>query len=238
MLICCCLQQHFSEEEGTIVNNEGRAQRYYRVIPETGHVKPAWQWFDELMKIKNQEKQAEWNHIDDVISSLAKEYPLFADLQNYIVAADYRMLNAKMPRQTIRYSGRTAMHANVEVSEAKLPQDNDSPLAYSMEGQPENPPSSFVPFYWTPGWNSVQAMYSYLDEPNGSLKGGDPGIMLLKPLPGKSKAFFPATQSSVKPGKGEFVIIPVYNIFGSEELSSEAKALSQRIHCTCSESQR
>jgi NADH-quinone oxidoreductase subunit G len=49
-----------------------------------------------------------------------------------------------------------------------------------MEGQPDNPPSSLVPFYWTPGWNSVQALNNYLDEPNGSMKGGDPGIRLIE----------------------------------------------------------
>ncbi len=48
-----------------------------------------------------------------------------------------------------------------------------------MEGADENPPSSLVPFYWVPGWNSYQAMNFYLDEPNGSMKGGDPGIRLI-----------------------------------------------------------
>ena len=69
----------------------------------------------------------------------------------------------------------------VTVSEPKLPEDHDSPLSFSMEGQQEDPPSSLVPFYWTPGWNSVQAMYDYLDEPDASLKGGDPGIRLIEP---------------------------------------------------------
>ena len=95
--------------------------------------------------------------------------------------ADFRMFNTKIPRQTIRYSGRTAMNSNVAVSEAGISQDPESPLAFSMEGQPERPPSSLVPFYWTPGWNSVQAMYTYLDEPNGSIKGGDPGVRLIEP---------------------------------------------------------
>ena len=109
------------------------------------------------------------------------ELPVFSKLKKYMPDADFRMLNAKIPRQTMRYSGRTAMNANIAVSEPKLSQDTDSPLAFSMEGQQENPPSSLVPFYWTPGWNSVQAMYNYLDEPNGSMKGGDPGIRLIEP---------------------------------------------------------
>ena len=92
-----------------------------------------------------------WNCLDDIVESLANELPVFSKLKKYMPDADFRMLNAKIPRQTIRYSGRTAMNANVAVSEPKLSQDHDSPLAFSMEGQQEYPPSSLVPFYWTPG---------------------------------------------------------------------------------------
>jgi len=57
------------------------------------------------------------------------------------------------------------MNAKIDVSEPKPPQDPDSPLTFSMEGSDERPPSSLVPYYWTPGWNSVQSMNFYLDEP-------------------------------------------------------------------------
>ena len=82
------------------------------------------------------------------------------------------------------------MNANITVSEPKPLQDLDSPLAFSMEGRQENPPSSLVPFYWTPGWNSVQAMYNYLDEPGASMKGGDPGIRLIEPVEGIKNIYF------------------------------------------------
>jgi len=68
----------------------------------------------------------------------------------------------------------------VNVSEQAPPRDDDSPLAFTMEGRNGTPPSSLVPFYWSPGWNSVQALYKYTEEPNGSLKGGDPGICLIE----------------------------------------------------------
>ncbi len=111
---------------------------------------------------------------------MANELPVFSKLTKYIPDADFRMLNTKIPRQTMRFSGRTAMNANITVSEPALPKDPDSPLKFSMEGQQEDPPSSLVPFYWIPGWNSVQAMYGYVDEPDGSMKGGDPGIRLFE----------------------------------------------------------
>jgi NADH-quinone oxidoreductase subunit G len=97
----------------------------------------------------------------------------------------------------MRYSGRTAMNAHLAVSETGVSKDPDSPLAFSMEGIQESPPSSLVPFYWTPGWNSVQALYNYLDETNGSMKGGNPGIRLIEPAESHNDSYF-----RINPGPG------------------------------------
>jgi len=122
------------------------------------------------------------------------------------------------------------MNANIAVSETKLSQDNDSPLAFSMEGQPENPPSSLVPFYWVPGWNSVQAMYNYLDEPGGSMKGGDPGVRLFESAEEGNHIYFKHKAQITVVQKDEWLIVPVYQIFGSDELSSASTSILQRIH--------
>ncbi len=140
------------------------------------------------------------------------------------------MINSKIPRQTIRYSGRTAMNAHIAVSETKVLQDPDSPLAFSMEGQQEKPPSSLVPFYWTPGWNSVQAMYKYLDEPDGSMKGGDPGVRLIESAEGSKNIYFSYKELVPERQKDEWLIVPVYQIFGSEELSSVSPSILQKTH--------
>ena len=121
------------------------------------------------------------------------------------------------------------MNAHIAVSESRVTQDPDSPLAFSMEGQQEYPPSSLVPFYWTPGWNSVQAMYNYLDEPNGSMKGGDPGIRMIEPALEQNSSFFKIDSKTFEYQKDEWLIIPVYQVFGSEELSSLGSAIIQRI---------
>ena len=34
----------FAESTGTIVSNEGRAQRYYRVLPEEGMIRENWKY--------------------------------------------------------------------------------------------------------------------------------------------------------------------------------------------------
>ncbi|MEJ7679737.1 MAG: hypothetical protein WKG06_18150 [Segetibacter sp.] len=56
-------------------------------------------------------------------------------------------------------------------------QDDDSPLSYTMEGYKGMPPSSAIPFYWAPGWNSVQSVAKCRDEPGGALKGRRPGVL-------------------------------------------------------------
>jgi NADH-quinone oxidoreductase subunit G len=217
----------FAESEGTLVNNEGRAQRYYKAIAPEAQVRESWRWITEFIKIRNGNPLS-WNCLDDIVGSLANELPVFSGLKNYIRGADFRMLNAKIPRQAIRYSGRTAMNADIAVSEPKLSQDKDSPLAFSMEGQQEYPPSSLVPFYWTPGWNSVQAMYNYLDI-DGSLKGGNPGIRLIEPSGVGKNVYFGQVTQDRKINKDEWMIVPVYRIFGSDELSSDSPSIAQKI---------
>jgi NADH-quinone oxidoreductase subunit G len=98
-----------------------------------------------------------------------------------------------------------------------------------MEGSQTVPRSSLVPFYWSPGWNSVQAINKYLDEPNGKMKGGDSGIKLIKQTGSLAVSYFkPEKQSNVLQ-KGEWLIVPAFQIFGSEELSSSATTLAKRI---------
>ena len=219
----------FAESEGTLVNNEGRAQRFYKAIDTKNEPKESWRWISEFISIRNGTQEVSWKRLDDIVESMANELPVFSKLKNYKPDADFRMLNAKIPRQTIRFSGRTAMNANITVSEPKPLQDLDSPLAFSMEGRQENPPSSLVPFYWTPGWNSVQAMYNYLDEPGASMKGGDPGIRLIEPVEGIKNIYFKKGSHIPVAEKGELQMIPVYQIFGSDELSSVSPSVLQRI---------
>jgi NADH-quinone oxidoreductase subunit G len=220
----------FAESEGTFVNNEGRAQRFYKAIDSKNQLKESWRWIGDFIKIRFGNKEVLWNRLDDIVESMANELPVFSKLKKYKPDADFRMLNTKIPRQTMRFSGRTAMNANIEVSEPKLSQDPDSPLAFSMEGQQEMPPSSLVPFYWMPGWNSVQAMYNYVDEPGGSMKGGDPGIRLFESVKGILSNYFGHESQNKAAEKDEWHIIPVYQIFGGEELSSVSSSVLQKTH--------
>jgi NADH-quinone oxidoreductase subunit G len=219
----------FSESEGTLVNHEGRAQRYYRVLPPDQSVKESWRQLSELVSLSCDGRAAAWDTFDQVVRAMTDAHPVFTGIRTYMPDADFRMMNARIKRQTLRFSGRTAMNANVSVIEPRPPQDPDSPLAFSMEGAEQQPPSSLVPFYWIPGWNSGQAVNFYLDAPNGSLKGGDPGVRLINSGGGKEVTYFTLSPQETKQGQGDWLLVPVHAIFGSEELSSRSPAIAERI---------
>lgn len=207
----------FAESEGTLVNNEGRAQRFYKAIPPDNSPPESWRLLSDLTTF------------DEVVAEMTNEISAFRKIKEYLPEADFRVYNEKISRQTKRYSGRTAMKANVNVHEQKPPQDPDSPLSFTMEGAEDPNPSALVPYYWRPGWNSYQAMNYYLDKPDGSMKGGDPGIRLIEPNTQSEPAYFEPQKGKNTIAEDEWLVVPVHQIFGSEELSSMSEAVAERI---------
>ena len=51
-----------------------------------------------------------------------------------------------------------------------------------MEGTPGQPPGALQPFFWSPGWNSIQAVNKFQSEIGDAIRGGDPGVRLFEPL--------------------------------------------------------
>ena len=49
----------FAEEDGTLVNNEGRAQRYFQVFPAGGQVRPSWRWLRDVMASQGRPRSAD-----------------------------------------------------------------------------------------------------------------------------------------------------------------------------------
>ncbi len=219
----------FAESTGTIVSNEGRAQRYYRVLPVDGHYRDSWRTIAEMIRISGDSAGSGWKRFDDITASLADLYPEFALINDIIPDSEFRIFGEKIARQTLRFSGRTAMTANIDVHEPKPPDDEDSPLAYSME--PFNGPGSpyLNPYYWSPGWNSVQATVKYIEEPDGSVRGGNPGVLLLRNKKDIRAEYYKDIAASAKPEAGKLYFVRIDLIFGSEELSSAGEAISGMI---------
>jgi NADH-quinone oxidoreductase subunit G len=125
------------------------------------------------------------------------------------------------------------MTAHRTVHEPRPPTDLDTPLAFSMEGYERQPPPPLIPFFWAPGWNSPQAINKFQSEIGGSLRGGDPGIRLFEPVADGSVAFSQHSPEAFRARDGAWLLVPLYHIFGTEELSALAPAVAERMPAPC-----
>ena len=215
----------FAESDGTFVSSEGRVQRFFQVFVPRNDVSASWRWL----------KPDRWHDLDDVLAAMSRELPALAAVCDAAPSAAFRIAGAKIPRSPHRESGRTSMLVNIDVSEPKPPQDPDSPLSFSMEGTPDQPPAALIPFFWSPGWNSIQATNTYQKEIGGPLRGGDSGVRILEPAPPNGQSYFSDIPAPFELRTGECLLVPMHHIFGSDELSLSAPgiaALASKPHVT------
>jgi len=217
----------FPEGDGTLVNNEGRAQRFIQTYVPQGDIRESWRWLGEIRAVATSEPA--WKNLDEILSALAAALPHFKKALEIAPRADARFVGQRLPRQPHRFSGRTAMNAHIKVSEPKLPDDPDSPFTFSMEGYRGPAPASVIPSFWTPGWNSVQSLNKFQEEIAGPLRGGDPGVRLIEMGEPASGMQISEVPSAFTPRLPEVLLVPLYHIFGSEELSSLSPSIGERI---------
>ena len=225
----------FAEADGTCINNEGRAQRYYRAMDPKGDVRAAWRWLGEIGRAAGRDASQPWRSTTDVIAAIADEMPDLAAMKDLCGREDARLPGQLIPRQTHRYSGRTSMHAREDIHERKPAPDIDSPLAFSMEGY-RGAGAVLVPFYWRPGWNSVQSLNRTPSWTSGR-GGADTGVRVVASSgkPSQGTAFVDGGEDA---HAGEWLIVPRYHIFGSEEMSALAAAvagMAPRAHLVLNE---
>jgi len=206
----------FAESDGTYVSSEGRAQRFFQVFVPQNDVAAGWRWL----------KPDGWHDLDDVLVAMSRELPCLAPAYHAAPTSAFRIAGARVPRSPHRESGRTAMLVNIDISEPKPPEDPDSPLSFSMEGAPVKPPSALIPFFWSPGWNSIQSTNTYQREVGGPLQGGDPGVSVIEPPQAGALHYFNAIPPAFEPREGQWLLIPMFHIFGSEELSLQAPGIA------------
>lgn len=216
----------FGESSGTLVSNEGRAQRFFQVFVPGGQEKESWRWVRDIMEAAWRPEAHRWRRLDDLIEAVAAENPALGKIPFAAPGAYFREAGGKVPRQSHRYSGRTAILAEVDVNEPKTPDDPDAPLAFSMEGDSRQPPSALIPRFWAPGWNSVQSLNRFQEEIGESLRGGDPGVRLIEPSNHLEAEYFKDIPERRQPGDGKLSFVPLHHIFGSEELSALSPAVA------------
>ncbi len=215
----------FAETSGTMVNNEGRAQRFFRVLPPDSSILESRTWLAEMLSPKGEKSPR--NDLDGVLLALDQAVPALAPAAKAAPLSIFRMAGEKIPRAPHRYSGRTSILANIDVSEPKPPQDPDSPLSFTMEGASVQPPSALIPFFWSPGWNSIQAVNKFQTKIGTELAGGDPGVRLIEPVAGEARRYFASIPAAFERRSGEWLVVPLHHIFGSEELSNAAPAVAE-----------
>lgn len=222
----------FAEGSGTLVNLEGRAQRFFQVYdpaymrPEA-RIHPGWHWLHVLAARLRDEPVTDVN-LDTVTQACVNANPVLAGIVEAAPGADYRIEGLRLAREPHRYSGRTAMRANRAVNEPRPLPDHDTPFAFSMEGYNGfDRPRQQIPFAWAPGWNSPQAWNKFTDEVNGHLKGGDPGTRLISRVP-KHRAYAEPVSES-QPGVDGIRALLLPRLFGGEELSARAHPIQQRM---------
>jgi len=138
----------------------------------------------------------------------------------------FSMEGMKIPRQSHRYSGRTAMKANLNVHEPKQPVDDQSIMSFSMEGIPATKDSSVLGAAWSPAWNSNQSISKFQEEINGDLKQGHVGELLIERNEIGSYLSLDQQPNNLN---GDLQVAVVYQIFGSDELSAKSKTIQHRM---------
>ncbi len=223
----------FAEGDGTLVSQEGRAQRFFQVFDPTYLdasilVHEGWRWLHALRAtLLNQ--PIDWTQLDHVTAAVAACTPQLAGIVDAAPSAAFRIKGLKLAREPLRYSGRTAMRADISVHEPRTSQDIDTAFSFSMEGYSGSvEPRQQVPFAWSPGWNSPQAWNKFQDEVGGHIRAGDPGTRLIEST-GDSLNWFAAVPRAFNPAPGTWQVVPFFHLFGSEETSSKAAPVQERI---------
>ena len=223
----------FAESDGTLVSLEGRAQRFYQVFdpsymrPDT-RIRESWRWLHALHATLDRQPM-ETILLDDLTQAVAEDAPALAPLHQNTPEAMFRIHGLKLAREPHRYSGRTAMRANLNVNEPRAPVDLDTPFAFSMEGYAGyQEPRRDVAFAWAPGWNSPQAWNKFQDEVGGHLRAGDPGKRLFT-APVASGDYCTEIPAAFTPRADEWQIIDLPQLFGGDEMSRRAEPIRERM---------
>ncbi len=222
----------FAESDGTSINHEGRAQRFFQVYDPAYYdnsivMLESWRWLHSLHSTL-ESRHPDWTQLDHVIDAVVAKLPQLKGIKEAAPDASFRIRGQKLARSPNRSSGRTAARANISVHEPRQPQDRDSMFAFSMEGNNQpSAPRSQIPFAWAPGWNSPQAWNKFQAEVGGKLRNGDPGVRLFEAGDASLPWFTEVPTAFV--GGEQWRVAPCYQLFGSEEMSQRSPVFQKRM---------
>lgn len=224
---------NFTESSGTIINFEGRAQRFFQAYDPSFYDKnncmlDSWKWL-HFIKSKIDHVEVSWFVLDDVINAYIKQYTILKKIKTKELDSSFRIYGQKIPRSPIRSSGRTALRADINIHEPGQPKDLNTIFSFSMEGynQP-NKSISHIPFAWFPGWNSPQAWNKFQKKIGKDLISGDSGTHIFK-NDEKIIENYEKLIPSHFVEKKYWYVVPYYHIFGNEELTQYSFTIQENI---------
>ncbi|KAA8383568.1 NADH-quinone oxidoreductase subunit NuoG [Acetobacter tropicalis] len=234
----------FSEDTGTLISQEGRAQRFFPAVFPPAPIQASWRWVQDLARALPSKQGtpaspastnlSEWKNLDEVIADLGKELPVFAKIINAAPDASYRLNGQKLRSQTYRASGRTVIRSYISVRDQPPPTNPDTPFSSSMEGAYRTDmPAALVPHLHAPAWNSVQALNRFQQGIGGPLRGGEAGIRLFSSATAEGKdrvqpSSAPDIPPPFIPQPDTVLLLPEARLFGGEELSMFSPPVAAR----------
>ncbi|MCC5834157.1 MAG: NADH-quinone oxidoreductase subunit NuoG [Opitutales bacterium] len=215
-----------AESDGSLINCEGRGQRFFQALSPKENLHATWDWVGRIQVECQRSDTNPWPDLDTILAKMAADCPELAGIREAAPGAGFRIHNQKIPRSPRRFSGRTSILAHESVHEPKPPEDKDAAMSFSMEGSALQPPAALVSHYWSPGWNSAQALNKFQEEVGGPNRGGPPGLRLFPGGQNGRPHGSPSTESAATPD--QLLAIPLYQVFGSDELSNHSAAVRER----------
>ncbi|MGH8206866.1 MAG: molybdopterin-dependent oxidoreductase, partial [Steroidobacteraceae bacterium] len=230
----------FAESSGTLINYEGRAQRFFQLLFPEDELTASWRWLNQAACALDPHAP-HWDGLDQVIAAIVTELPALAAIRAAAPDAALRVAGSRVASAPPRESGRTAMYADRSVHEPPPPPNPDAPYTESMEGYYGQMPAALYPFFWSPAWNSEQGLNKFQQEVGGPLRGGPAGAHIFTGARSAGADGGPHTAVGTA-GSGavdipaafaaradQWLLIPQYRVFGSDELSAQAPAVAERI---------
>ncbi len=208
------------ESSGSLVNSEGRIQRFCQVLRPAEDVVPSWSATRDIIAAIGRAEDADWQHVEEVTAAIEASHPVFDGATK--VAPTFHLEHQPIPRVGYRCSGRNA---------TIRPDAFDEPASLTEGG---SRPDRVLPVASrTPGWNSNEAINRFQIEVGGALHGDNPGLRIFA-TNGNGAQATPAldtdrsaTAATPSGDDGTVLVCAAAEIFGSESMSRRGPALAE-----------
>lgn len=229
----------FAESDGTVINYEGRAQRFFRLYTPNQYyddvvILESWKWLYLIRDLYMGYVRKKPLNIDYVINSVVHCFPQLSGIKDAAPNASFRIYGQKVAQAPHRYSGRTSMYSNIDIHEPCILPNDETMFTPSMEGSYSNRSvHKQIPFAWAPGWNSPQAWNKFQNPLSESLYPEDPGVCLLQKKRSKTSNYtnkinwFTKIPDPFIRNKNDWLIAPYWHLFGSEYTSQRSEYIKK-----------